>query len=124
MGNPEVRRPKSETVAGPEAKSATASSDLSVPMQESGHGGGAGADVELFVDIAQMAADGAVADSEQFGNFLGLQSAGDLLKDLHFAGCELVKFLSGTALLLKALHHQARDLAGHGRAARMGFGDG
>ena len=93
-------------------------------LQEAGDGGGAGVDVKFLVDVSQMTADGAFADTEFAGNFLGLQSARDALKDFRFARREAVEFLPGAALLLKSFHHEARDLAGHRRTARVGFGDG
>src|SRR5262245_37635319 len=97
---------------------------LCVPLHKPGNRSGAGADVKLLVDISEMAADGAFADAEKIGDLLRLQSARDLLKDFPLARRERVEFLPGAAVLLKSLHHEARDLAGHGRTTRVRFSDG
>lgn len=62
------------------------SSSVGVEVSEDGFG--AGADLELAVDLFEVVAEGFVADVEFCGGFLGDEALGEAVEDLAFAWCE------------------------------------
>jgi hypothetical protein len=61
------------------------SSSAGVEVAEDGFG--AGADLELAVDLFEIVAEGFVADVEFCGGFLGDEAFGETVEDLAFARC-------------------------------------
>jgi hypothetical protein len=90
---------------------------------EAGDGFGAGADVKFLVDVAYMGVNGADADAELIGDFFGAPTLGEESQDFFFARGEISFFADSDCGLAKCGDNFAGDVAGHGRAAAMYFGD-
>lgn len=87
-------------------------------------GFGAGADMQLFVDVMEMSVDGGDADGEMCADFLARITFGELLENFLLAVRKLfilVRIGSGFA---EGFDHAAGDLAAHGRAALLDFLNG
>ena len=54
--------------------------------EEFGHGFGAGADLQFFVDAADVSVDGFVADAHFLGDFLVEKSLAEMIQHFLFAG--------------------------------------
>src|SRR5882724_10125310 len=79
------------------------------------------ADVELFVDAADIRADRRQADCEGISDFFVEITAGKQIQNFAFARRQFVCVgrRGGRGLLLKRLNDFSRDVTGHGRAAGM-----
>ena len=84
-----------------------------------GDGFGAGADLEFFVDAADVGVDSFEADVELVGNFFVEKSFGQEFEDFLFAGGKVFGGFGGGGGLLEALDDFAGDVAGHGGAAAI-----
>jgi hypothetical protein len=97
-----------------------------VPFQNSF---GAVVDVEFFVDVADVNADGAYADAEVVTNFFVKKATGELTQDFLFTLGKICRrrLLSGRKVVLRVLENLdnlACNLAGHRRAALVQFVNG
>src|SRR2546423_7314687 len=88
-----------------------------------GYGLGAGADVEFFVDAADIDVYGREADAERFSDFFVEITAREQVQDFTLARGQLSSIERSSASL-ERLDDFARDVAGHGRAARMDLAQG
>ena len=93
-------------------------------LQEFGDGGGAGADLEFFVDAMEVGADGEGADVKFFSNFGVAQPAAQVFEDFEFARAEGVDFGLRPAATLEGFNNEAGDGARHGRTTGADFEDG
>src|SRR5579862_3622406 len=87
-------------------------------------GFGTGMDVQLFVDVPNVAVKCAVADAEVVDDFLVAKSFRELVEHFHLARSKFLEFGGRLRHLAKILHDATRDLRSHGRAARMRLADG
>ena len=83
-------------------------------LEEFGDGFGAGADLEFFVNAADVGVDGFVADAEFIGDFLVKEPLREAIEDFLFAWGEIFRGLRGGADALEGLDDFTRDVSGHG----------
>jgi hypothetical protein len=83
---------------------------------------GAGADVQFFVDAADVGIDSGKTHTEGFGNLLVQVAASEQIEDFSFAWGEAFGF--GTDFGLERLDDFARDIAAHGGAAAADVAQG
>ena len=86
---------------------------LRVALQKPGYRRAAGVDLKFVVDLAEMAADGAVAQIQLAGNFLRAQAARNVIEDFQLAGRQLIEAFPQPALGVEFPHHEAGDRGGH-----------
>src|ERR1039457_6352254 len=98
--------------------------DLLSPAQKLGDGFGAGADLQFFIDAADVSMHGFVADAELLRDFLVHQAVAQQVEHLLFAFGQVFRGLRRGRRLLEGLHDFARDVHGHRRAAAIYLGDG
>lgn len=87
-------------------------------------GFGAGPDVELFVDVFEVAADGFDADVEAVGNFLVGEAFGDEFNDFGFAVRkfdDLILLVRGR--LVEGFDNAAGDFGAHRSTTSTDIGD-
>src|SRR5215831_3668610 len=92
-------------------------------LQKLHYGLSARADVEFFVDVLKMRANGVDADREMFGDFLGRIALGKLLQDFFFALRKLFVLERVVGGFAEGADDQPRDLAAHGRATLLNLLD-
>ncbi len=95
--------------------------------QKFGHGFGAGADLELLVDAADVGVDGLVADAQFVGDLLVEEALAQQIQHFLLArgkGVAASFGLRSGAGFLEGLHDLARDVRGHGGTAATDLADG
>jgi hypothetical protein len=86
-------------------------------------GFGPGADVEFFVNVADMGPDGFAADAEGGGDFLVEHAAGEMIENLLFPDGQSGGGIGFGGRFLEGLNDAAGNLARDGRAAFAQFLD-
>ena len=92
---------------------------LSSVSEVFGDGFGAGADLEFFVDAADVGMDGFEADVKLVSDFFVEKTFGEEFENFLFPGRKVFGGFMGGGRLLEALDDFAGDVTGHGRAPAM-----
>jgi hypothetical protein len=92
--------------------------------QELSDGFGAGANLQFFVNAANVGVDGFVANAKFFGDFFVEKALAEAIENFLFALGEIFGRLWGRTGFLKGLSDFAGDVCGHGRTAAMNFENG
>src|SRR4051794_26665830 len=89
--------------------------ERSSTLQELGDGFGAGPNLELFVNAADVCVDGCVADAELLGDFFVDSPFCQAIEHFPLTGGKGLSGLLGGGALLEGLNHFPGDVGGHRR---------